>query len=236
MGLVMTGFKSRRKVDPALIARYEWDARYNGEKNIRNEISTAKRTATILAKSSSQFKHLRPEHQLALDAAMSAMRKLAEDLTELCAWAKDYQIFCKAEFARERAATLEAFAQARWGNDNEAMLFEANLIQEVLTSQGREAFGHWMHSMGSQLDVKVEHFTACFDSLSSLTRESPTNRKAVAQLIETASDRAYCQPSQFIAYDKSTRYCFGLKDFENYLHHRKAAAASANEALRRYTV
>ncbi|UUZ71114.1 hypothetical protein LP415_18335 [Polaromonas sp. P1(28)-8] len=158
----MPGFKSRRKVDPELLERYEWDARYHGDKNIKNELATARRTATTLEKSATQFKHLRPEHKLALDAATSTMRKLAADLAELSSWAKEYGVYCAAERARIDAAELDAFAEKRWGTNPKAMEFEGEAIVELVSRHDGEAFGHWMHSIGQHLDVKPEAFSFPF--------------------------------------------------------------------------
>ena len=117
MSTLMTGFKSRRQVNPELIDRYEWNARYHGDKDIKKELSTARRTATSLENACKQFGHLRPEHKLALDAATSAMRQLSADLSELVGWAKEYGVYCAAEHARQAAAELEAVAEKRRCND-----------------------------------------------------------------------------------------------------------------------
>lgn len=77
----MTGVKSRRKVNPTLVELYEFNARYHGDKDIKKELFTARRTATSLENASKQFGHLRPENKLAPDAATSAMRQLAVDLS-----------------------------------------------------------------------------------------------------------------------------------------------------------
>ena len=50
-------FKTRLKVNPELLERYEFDARYYGDKNIKNELASAKRTATSLAKASTVESH-----------------------------------------------------------------------------------------------------------------------------------------------------------------------------------
>ncbi|TBR77025.1 MAG: hypothetical protein EPN64_04710 [Burkholderiaceae bacterium] len=217
----MNGFKSRRKVDPELIERYEWDARYNGDKNIKNELSTARRTATTLAKSANQFSHLRPEHKLALDAATSTMRKLAEDLAELVGWAKEYGAFCAAERARASAAELEALAEKRWGNDVKAMEFEAELIRELMSPGGAEAFGEWVQSTGRHLDVRPQDFSGPFDHGGILS--SYKQRDTVARLIQAAINNS---PHKWQGMGR-THYSCGWKDYEMYLEHRKAAAAAA---------
>ena len=107
--------QTRRKADSDLIRRWEWDARYHGDKNIKIQASNAKRSATQMQKIKEQFSNLKPEHELAINAAASALRAMAEELTLLAAWAKDYQVFCAAAWKKEEDARLEALAQERWG-------------------------------------------------------------------------------------------------------------------------
>lgn len=222
MTTLMPGFKSRRKVDPELIDRYEWEARYYGEKNIKNELSTARRTATSLAKAAAEFKHLRPEHKLALDAATSAMRKLAADLAELVGWAKAYGVFCAAARAAKEAEELAAFAEKRWGSDSKAMEFEADVIVELVAQNGGEAFGHWMHSIGQHLDVQPNEFSTPFQSVH--VRESHNQRMALARVLRSAIDHP---PNKWKGMRGMTYIC-GWKDYEMYLEHRKAAVVAAN--------
>ena len=42
--------QTRRKADSDLIRRWEWDARYHGDKNIKIQASNAKRSATQMQK------------------------------------------------------------------------------------------------------------------------------------------------------------------------------------------
>ena len=183
----MTGFNSRHKVNPELIARYEGDARWHGDKNIRNELATARRTATSLGKASDVFGHLKPDHKLALDAATSAMRQLSNDLAELVGWAKEYGAYCANERARLDAAELEAIAEKRWGNDLKALAFEADVIADLHSRNGRNALGHWMHSIGLRTEVKPENISFAFIKL---TRdESYVQRAVLARIIREASQQ-----------------------------------------------
>lgn len=229
MTTLMPGFKSRRKVDPELIDRYEWEARYYGDKNIKNELATARRTATSLAKAATEFKHLRPEHKLALDAATSAMRKLAADLAELVGWAKEYGVFCAAARAAKEAAELEAFAEKRWGSDAKAMEFEAEVVVELVSRHGGEAFGHWMHSIGQHLDVQPTEFSIPFQNVHA--RESHNQRVVLARVLRSALDHP---PNKWKGMRGMTYIC-GWKDYEMYLAHRKAAASAAHKVLSGFT-
>ncbi|MCV2219488.1 hypothetical protein [Thauera sp. Sel9] len=56
--------QTRRKADSDLIRRWEWDARYHGDKNIKIQASNAKRSATQMQKIKEQFSNLKPEHEL----------------------------------------------------------------------------------------------------------------------------------------------------------------------------
>ena len=225
MGTLMTGFKSRRKVNPELIDRYEWNARYHGDKDIKKELSTARRTATSLENSSKQFGHLRPEHKLALEAATSAMRQLSADLSELVGWAKEYGVYCAAEHARQAAAELEAVAEKRWGNDPKALAFEADVVAELSSRYGAVALGHWMHLLGQHLDVKPEDFSIDFDNVHN--QESHHQRKVLARIIQGAMGRA---PLKW-AGPRGMSYSCGWGDYELYLTHRKAAALATEKLL-----
>lgn len=70
--------KTSRKADAELIRRWEWDARCNGEKNIKIQIANAKRTATSLQKVHQQFSNLRPEHELAMNAERMMTPRVAQ--------------------------------------------------------------------------------------------------------------------------------------------------------------
>ena len=50
--------QTRRKADSDLIRRWEWDARYHGDKNIKIQASNAKRSATQMQKIKEQFSSL----------------------------------------------------------------------------------------------------------------------------------------------------------------------------------
>ena len=226
----MTGFKSRRKVNPALVELYEFNARYHGDKDIKKELSTARRTATSLENASKQFGHLRPEHKLALDAATSAMRQLSADLSELVSWAKEYGVYCAAEHARKAAAELEAVAEKRWGNDQKALAFEADVIIELVSQHGGEAFGHWMHSIGQHLDVKPEDFVFSFDNIPN--REFFYQRQVLTKLIRNAMNLS---PHKWSG-RQGMNYSCGWQDYEMYLAHRKAAALATEKLLHGFTV
>ena len=80
----------KARVDPELAARWDYDARSNGERHIKLQIAQAKRTATALKKAALQFANLRPEQELAIKAAASAMHALVMELEPMVAWAKAY--------------------------------------------------------------------------------------------------------------------------------------------------
>ena len=225
MTTLMTGFNSRHKVNPELIARYEGDARWHGDKNIKNELATARRTATSLGKASDVFGHLKPEHKLALDAATSAMRHLSNDLAQLVGWAKEYGAYCAKERARQDTAELEAIAEKRWGNDLKALAFEADVIAELQSRNGRDALGHWMHSIGLHTEVNPEDISFPFAKLS--WNESYLQRAVLARIIRDAST----VKGQKWRGIRGTPYDLSWDQYEQYLAHRKAAAVAADKVL-----
>lgn len=172
---------TRRKADPELIRRWERDARYHGDESIKKQLVGAKRTATSLKKAGDQFSNLRPEHELAIKAAVSALQSLVKELEPLAAWAKDYKVFCDAEFKKERAAALEAIAFARWGNDEKAFQFEVALIEELGTNAGKLAFAKWIHSTGKYLDVGLNEISS---TVNKLTYHGSTVRERAASTVE----------------------------------------------------
>jgi hypothetical protein len=208
--------KTRRKADAELIRRWEWDARCNGEKNIKIQIANAKRTATSLQKAHQQFSNLRPEHELAMNAAASAMRALAAELEPLAAWAKDYKAFCDVEYKKRRTAELEAIATQRWGADEAKFKFEYELIQELSSELGRMALGQWMHSRAIYPDTTQD----CFFSPFSAGFSGASNQRILAaEKIEEArriSDRTLSRNEKYA-------HCSWL-DYEAYLAYRRDMA------------
>lgn len=171
---------SRFKVDPALAEHWDFDARSNGDKNIKSQITQAKRTATALRKSITKFVNIRQEHETAIKAAANAMDALVNELTALIQWAKAYKAFCEAEYERERLEDLETIAQARWGKDAAALQFEADLIQELSTLDGRASFAQWVHSNGEHTDVDLKKISPCVDHI----RDGKTLRERMAATVE----------------------------------------------------
>lgn len=155
----------RVRVDPLLAGRWDYHVRRNGEKNIKLQIAQAKRTATTLNKAIAKFSNIRPEQELAIKAAASAMSALAKELLPLVAWPKAYKKFCDAEYQRGATQELEAIATARWGNDTVALQFEADLIQELSTTEGKLAFAQWLHSQGQHTDVALHNISSGVERL-----------------------------------------------------------------------
>lgn len=213
---------SRIRVDPELAARWEYDARYNAELNIKVQVAHAKRTATTLKKALTQFKKIRPEQELALQAAASAMTSLAMELAPLVPWAKAYKTFCDAERARENIEELEALATARWGTDDAAVQFEADLVKELGTKEGRMAFAQWLHSRNEHTDVSLDGISSCIDRLG----EGSTVRQKLA--FRLREDRR-ATDNQW-----GTRLIASFATYERYLAHRKEVAATALSILKSF--
>jgi hypothetical protein len=209
-----------RKADPHLIRKWEWDARFHGDKNIKVQATSAKRAATTMDKMREQFTNLKPEHELALNAAASALRSMAEDLKLLGSWAKDYHAFCSAEWKKEENARLEALAQGRWGDDEVALKFECDLIEELNTRDGQIVFAGWCHSAGKYLHCTIDNIRCRVDRL--LPGPSPRIRAALT--VEKGNDglgvHLWEGPSG------STVSC-SRSDYEAYLAYRKEVAKAS---------
>lgn len=217
---------TRRKADPDLIRRWEWDARYHGDKNIKAQATNAKRSATSMQKTREQFSNLKPEHELAINAAASALRSMAQELTLLAAWAKDYHAFCTAEWKKQEEAELEALAQGRWGDDEQALKFECDLIDELSTKDGQRAFADWCHAAGKHQDCKVEEISCRVDRL----LHGSSQRIRAALTVKQGNDRT--QANKWNGVRGPTVIC-SWADYEAYLVYRKEVAETSARIVRR---
>lgn len=212
--------QTRRKADSDLIRRWEWDARYHGDKNIKIQASNAKRSATQMQKIKEQFSNLKPEHELAINAAASALRAMAEELTLLAAWAKDYQVFCAAAWKKEEDARLEALAQERWGDDQQALQFEIDLIGELATKDGQHAFASWCHSAGKYKHCQLDQISCHVDQL----KKVETPRKRAALTVQQGMDRP--SPNMWNGMYGPT-VIGSWPDYEAYVAYRKEVARTS---------
>lgn len=211
---------NRRKADAELIRRWEWDARFHGDENIKVQASNAKRAATTMDKMRGQFTNLKPEHELALGAASSALRAMAEDLKVLGAWAKDYHAFCAAEWKKEEDARLEALAQSRWGDDEEALKFECDLIEEMGSKDGQLAFAGWCHSVHKYRQCAIDDIRCRVDRL----LPGPSLRIRAALTVQQGNDRTSANLWQ--GRNGPTVIC-SWSDYEEYLAYRKEVAKTS---------
>lgn len=212
---------TQKKADAELIRRWEWDARFYGDENIKKQLATAKRTATSMLNATKQFSNLKPEHEAAIKTAAGALRALVAELTSLAAWAKDYGAFCKETFRREADAELEVIAQERWGQDVAAVQFEADLMREIGTQEGRFSFGQWVHSTGRHLDVKIENIAPAIDRL----QAGPTERAQAALTVQETKDR--CRTTHRWNGMHGPSVVCSWADYEAYLIYRKEVAQTS---------
>jgi hypothetical protein len=210
-----------RKVDPELTRRWEWDARFHGDKNIKVQAAAAKRAATTMMKMADQFSNVKPEHELALKAAASALRAMAEEPKTLAGWAKDYHAFCAAETKKEVAARLETVAQARWDSDESAVEFETSLIQELGTPDGRLTFAAWCHSVGKYRQCALDQISCQIDHLS----EGSTLRMRAALTIEQAKEMN--RGTHLWETRSGPTVTYSWRDYEEYLTYRKEVAKAS---------
>lgn len=218
---------SRIGVDPELAARWEFEVSREGEAPIKNQVAHAKRAATTLSKALTQFKKIRPEQELALNAAASAMRSLATDLAALVPWARAYKAFCDAERARENIEDLENIAAARWGNDAAALQFEADLVQELGTKDGQLAFAQWLHSRREHMDVPLNAISCCMERLG-------TGSDLRQKLADRIREERRTTDNQWYR-GEDVRLIASFATYELYLAHKKGVAAEASIILRSFT-
>jgi hypothetical protein len=218
---------SRIPVDPELAARWEYEVSIFGEAPIKNQAAHAKRTATTLSKALTQFKKIRPDQELALNAASSAMRSLATDLKALLPWARAYKAFCDVERARENIEDLEKIAAARWGNDAAALQFEADLVQELGTEDGRLAFAQWLHSRHEHMDVPLNAISCCMERLG-------TGSDLRQKLADRVREERRTTDNQWYTGGRG-RLIASFATYERYLAHRKGVSAEASIILRSFT-
>lgn len=217
----------RINVDPELIERWEFDARYHGDKNIKAQMATARRTATILQKSITQFSNMRSEQELAVKKAAIAMRSLAGELEGLSSWAKTYHLFCNAERKKDRKAELETIANNRWGQDNDAMAFEMLVINNLRSGKGKLAFARWMQQ---RTDCDFKHFAAdrIYDPISDYSSwvDGQNPRIEFAEKIEEGMQRS----SRSVSFCGKHLHCSWF-DYELYLTYRKQVSATSKRIV-----
>ena len=217
--------KARRKADPDLIRRWAWDAEFHGDAKIKAQLATAKRTATSMQKAKSQFSNLKPEHELAINAAVNAMGALARELSALAAWAKDFKVFCDGEREREAAEALEAIAATRWGDDVDALRFELNLLRELTGEEGKLALATWCHGRGRYQECALKAIIGPVDSI--MPKE--TERATAADLVQRGMSE-HRQPNRWAGYHGPTVVC-SWSDYEEYAAYRKEVAAAATRLV-----
>lgn len=178
--------RSRVTPSPELIQRWRSEAQWNGDTAIRKELASARRAVTLMQNTGKQFTKLKPQHQLALSAAASALIELARELEELAHWARQFHAFFASEYSAAAEREIEAEAKARWADDA-AVQWESGLMQELGSDSGRAAFGRWMASRGTyaHLGVAPENIHPPVSRL-----ESPGRDKAFQPRVETLRARA----------------------------------------------
>lgn len=220
MSTYLKRFTAHSNANPDLVARYEWSASHHGDKFIKVELAAARRLATTLLKTSKQFSHVPPEHELAFKAAASATARLIAELSALAAWARQYGKFCDGERAKERAAAVEKFATERWGADDGAVKFEVGIINELQTRPGMEALGRWLHSQGRGLDVSLDNFSLCVWGFKRLSLEQDKLRERAAGMLLDGLNEG--TPSYLWSDRPRKSYGVGWREYQAYFEMRKS--------------
>lgn len=229
--------RSRTSPDPEAIRRWEFEARWRGATAIKKQLAGAKRQATMLKATKEQFSNLRPDHELALNAAASALGALVVELEGLAKWATDYHaFFCRARSAEEEAA-LEAIASVRWGDDVPALQFEADLMAELGTQEGRLAFARWVQSKGDYAALKLENIHCPVERLESPSRAHDyeprvaTLRSKAAWTIQRAQNERARPLTWGGNGGRDLSVCCGCSEYEAYLAFRKGVAMTAERVV-----
>ena len=220
--------QSKFKVDMEDALRWKYSAMRNGDKDIKAQMATARRTATSLERSIQQFSNLRPEQELAIKAGASAVRALARDMETLCAWAKSFKAFFDIEYKKDRDTELETIAFKRWGADDEAFKFEFALMQELGSTDGKLNFGNWMLSMGLHLDATTEDIACAVDGVS-YGESNGTDRHRAALTVQSAKEKRFQKWTGLRGVNVITTFL----DYEKYLLFRRGVARTATETMQK---
>jgi hypothetical protein len=208
--------QSNFKVPMDLADKWEWSARANGPKEIKTQIASARRTASVLKKTADQFSNVKPEHRLAFDAAINSLGALVAELTPLIPWSISFKKFCDQVRAEQDATNLEAIAMARWP-DEKAFNFELAIMGELSTREGADAFSEWIHSTGRY--PQSHKFVCVFQRMA----EGATDRlRAARTIFENNSSAGHAWgETQFTSW----------RDYEAYLVFRGAVANAADRVV-----
>ena len=220
--------QSKFKVDMEDALRWKYSAMRNGDKDIKAQMATARRTATSLEKSIGKFSNLRPEQELAIKAGASAVRSLARDMETLCAWAKSFKAFFDIEYKKDRDTELEAISFKRWGADDEAFKFEFALMQELGSTDGKLNFGNWMHSLGQHLDATIEDVACAVDGVG-YGESNGTDRHRAALTVRAAKEKRFQKWTGIRGVNVTTTFV----DYEKYLIFRRGVVITATATMQK---
>jgi hypothetical protein len=154
--------QTKLKAKPELIAKWDFDMIIDGDKKIKPEVTKARLTATSLENACEKFTHFSKQEKQGIEDAASCMRKLVKDLEELAVWAKAYKVFCTKIRLKKRTQELQDFAKNRWGEDLSSMVFEQNLIDELMSNEGHTSFVEWLHTKGYYTNLEKKYVNTPF--------------------------------------------------------------------------
>ena len=220
--------QTKFKVDMEDALRWKYSAMRNGDKDIKAQMATARRTATSLERSIQQFSNLRPEQELAIKAGASAVRALTRDMETLCNRAKSFKAFFDLEFKKDRDTELEAIAFKRWGSDDDAFKFEFALMQELGSTDGKLNFGNWMHSLGQHLDATIEDVVCAVDGVG-YGESNGTDRHRAALTVRAAKEKRFQKWTGIRGVNVTTTFV----DYEKYLIFRRGVVITATATMQK---
>lgn len=224
--------RNRSTLSHELLDRWERSARWRGAEEIKVQLAGARRTLTLMERAKKQFCNLKPEHELAINAAAGALRALVSELELVAKWAVDYHIFFGQIRSMEEEADLEAVAQARWGTDEQSLQFEADLMDELASKDGQLGFAQWMHSAGKYAQANLEDIEPPIRCLA-----SPRRGHAYEPRVETLRNRAAwtirkareerLRPHVWSSFRGAKCVICSFAEYEEYLKYRQQVAATA---------
>lgn len=215
--------KSTHKVDLELAGKYDYSMRREGDKPIKALMAKARRAATAASTLLKDFQDLPEKQAKEITSSATTLRNLADSMEGLAKFAKGYHAFYLNEVAKEYAATVEAFAQKRWGGDATAWALEWGVLKDLEAKDGCKELGRWLHAQGMYQGITEDEFYAPFKSGKLIGKNQ---RKEAAEVLLEVQGSEY-QATSFNEWGKQRSCHIGTADYEMYLAGRKAAAAAS---------
>jgi hypothetical protein len=170
--------KTKLKAKHELIKYCCTDIMRNGNKNIKQKVADALRTANDLEAACQKYISLTEQQKHDFMQAAQGMRELANDYAKLAVWGKAFKEYYSKVMGKIRAAELEEITNNRWGVDVDAMKFEESLITKLMTEEGQIKFAEWLHSHGLYTTSEKKYIKTPFDAYRERGLKKPLHKLA----------------------------------------------------------